>query len=82
LLIQPLRPFVAGIGKGSVLTLLPAPDGFQLGVAIPGHGDLRGGFLSAADLLELGRSLVKAAADRMAEDWHNHRPYVKAAGRG
>jgi hypothetical protein len=68
-------------GRGCTFRVVAIPGGFLLGVAIPGHGDIRGGVLPAAELLALGKQLMDMAIGGIKSDWQAVQQYTVPASR-
>lgn len=77
-----LQPFVPGPGKGAVLRVVTVAGGFEVGCAVRGHGDLRGGIVSAAELSDFAARLLKAANARAIAEFNDFQAHVRPSGNG
>jgi hypothetical protein len=77
-----LAPFCQGTtGRGCMLRTVPINDGFLIGMAVPGHGDIRGGVVTAAELLQLGKQLMDLAIGHIRHDWQSVQQFAVSADR-
>lgn len=75
-----LAPWTGAVALGRATTLRVTEFGgqFGVGVAIPGQSDLRGGLVTAAQLLAFAKELQALALARLSAEFEAARPVIEA----
>ena len=56
--------------RGAALSVVPLGSGmFQIGCAIPGHGDMRGGVVTMAQLMNFCREITRNISQDALREW-------------